>query len=51
MKLELTEEELKLLQKLIYNESLKQNYLVRIETIAELPKELVSLTNKLKGDK
>lgn len=51
MNLELTKEEVELLQKLVYHELLKQNYLVRAETITELPKEVVSLAEKLKGDK
>lgn len=49
MNLELTQEEKDLLQKLVYNEYLKQNYLVAIGK-SEMPQELTSLIEKLKDD-
>lgn len=51
MNLEITNEEKELLQKLIYNESLKQDYLVKTEQIKSVSSELVSLVEKLQDDK
>ena len=47
MNLELTQQEKELLQKLMYNELLKQNYLVKTEQIVEMPCEVASLIEKL----
>ena len=51
MDINLTQEELDLLNKLLYNEKLKLDYLLKTEKIMELPKEFVSLINKLCKEK
>lgn len=44
--MEFTQQERELLQKLLYNEYLKQNYLLKAEKIKEIPSELTDLINK-----
>ena len=51
MNVELTKEELELINKLLYNEKLKLDYLLKVEKITELPNEFVSLINKLQKEK
>jgi len=48
MTIELTQEELELVQKLVYNELLKNQYLVKVELLNEVPQELLTLIDKLK---
>lgn len=50
MNIELTKEELELINKLLYNEKLKLDYLLKVEKITEFPKEFVSLINKLQKE-
>ena len=49
MTLDLTKEELEVLQRIVYNECLRQQYLAMVEE-KEVPKEYISLQEKLKGD-
>lgn len=49
MNIELTKEELEILQRIVYNECLRQQYLAKVNE-KEVPKEYISLQEKLKGD-
>lgn len=47
MQIELTEMELEILRKLVYNESIRQKYIAKINE-TEVPSEYTSLIEKLK---
>ena len=49
MTIDLTKEELEILQRIFYNEYLRQNYLALVGE-KEVPQEYNSLREKLKGD-
>lgn len=46
--MEFTQQEKEYLQKLLYNDKLKNDYMVKTELIKELPSELISILDKLK---
>lgn len=50
MNVELTKEELELISRLLYNEKLKLDYLLKTEKITEFPSEFISLISKLQTE-